>query len=104
MVYMDQILIVVNAWLEYMCHELHVQIHHTRNGSKYYVDGYNEDSKICFEFNSCEFHGHTCVKSDRYKKIYHGRSLNDLFEATEVKKKIIEIFFYLTYQLRCVKR
>ena len=91
-------------WLEYMSHKLGWRIIHARNGgehklpgSKYFVDGYCENMSTCFEYHSCELHGHKCVKGDRSRKLYHGRSLNDLFSATEKKREYIEKKMKMNY-------
>ena len=94
-------------WLTYLNTKPHVDIRHARNGGEhvirhgsktYYVDGYDENTRIVYEFHGCFWHG--CPKcypnrdAERHKM--HDQSMRDVYEATRRKE---DALFSLGYSV-----
>ena len=94
-------------WLTYLNTKPHVDIRHARNGGEhlirhgdktYYVDGYDENTRVVYKFHGCFWHG--CPKCypdrDGMRHKMHDQSMRDVYEATRRKE---DTLFSLGYSV-----
>ena len=92
-------------WLKWLSRENNTVLQHALSdlgefkipGTSYYVDGYDQQLCTVYEFHGCLFHG--CLKCfpherSTLKHPYTEQTLNELYRATEVKKKRLQELGY----------
>ena len=85
------------VWLEWLSKVSNRHIQHSRNGgefrvpgTRYHTDGVHFESKSCYEFLGCRYHGHHCIANRDVRDPRTRQTLAALFNKTQSRIREIE--------------
>ncbi len=96
-------------WLKEMETKYKTNIQHAENGgemkidlirwglksdiyqSHFLLDGFDSMNLVCYEFNGCLWHGHSCMGNSNDINPINGKTFRELYEKTMEKERLIKL-------------